>query len=149
MRSISQILLRLLVAIQLMLLFLLVATGPLLPDSVGWLIIELGGISLGLWSFWYMSKRGTFRIKPQADEKTILLTEGPYRYIRHPMYAGILLITLALSFGSSTLPRTIVSIILTSVLLLKIEIEEVILTQYFPQYTAYMKNTKKIFPFIY
>lgn len=132
-----------------MLLFLLMASGPLLPDSVGWLIIELGGICLGLWSFWYMSKRGTFRIKPQADEKTILLTEGPYRYIRHPMYAGILLITLALSFGSPTLLRTIVSIVLTCILLLKIEIEEVILTQYFVTYTEYIKKTKKIIPFIY
>ncbi|MCK9196162.1 MAG: hypothetical protein M0P16_04195, partial [Syntrophales bacterium] len=73
---------------------------------------------------------------------------GPYRFIRHPMYASVLLTIWALIIDRSTLLSLIVGLILMADLMIKMLYEEGILKRHFRDYPAYMERTKRIIPFI-
>jgi protein-S-isoprenylcysteine O-methyltransferase Ste14 len=79
-----------------------------------------------------------------------LVTKGLYRYVRNPIYSGILLMVLgtALSFG--TLGACIGFLIMVLTIWFKLHDEETILTKHFSeQYLAYKKNTKTLIPFVW
>jgi protein-S-isoprenylcysteine O-methyltransferase Ste14 len=77
------------------------AAFPYSPLAFG---LSLGlawaGIGLRWWSFQTLGHYFTFRVMTSADQRVI--TTGPYRYLRHPSYAGILLILtgIGLSYGN-------------------------------------------------
>jgi protein-S-isoprenylcysteine O-methyltransferase Ste14 len=92
------------VFIQFVCLGLIAVTGPLIAHNKLYLVIEVMGILLGMWAVWAM-KIGKFKITPDISRGGRLVTSGPYEYIRHPMYASLLLITLALIFDRFSLYR--------------------------------------------
>src|ERR1700730_4699344 len=57
------------------------------------LVLFLGGISLRLWSFRTLGRYFTFTVQTSSDQPVI--TDGPYRVIRHPSYAGLFLVFMA------------------------------------------------------
>ena len=67
--------------------------------SVVWTLVGGAGYLLILWSLARLGRR--FGIAP-ADRG--LVVSGPYRFIRHPMYTGELLLRLALCTGTSGAP---------------------------------------------
>lgn len=82
-------------------------------------------------------------------EKQHIVQSGPYKYIRHPSYAGIL--TMVLGFGF--MATNWVSLLAITVgmflgLLYRMHVEEQALSQ-LPGYTAYMQQTKRFIPAIY
>lgn len=64
------------------------------------LAILWSGIALRWWSFWALGRYFTFRVMTSADQPVV--TTGPYRFLRHPSYLGILLALfgLALLYGN-------------------------------------------------
>jgi protein-S-isoprenylcysteine O-methyltransferase Ste14 len=62
-------------------------------DWIG-LVLFWGGISLRLWSFRTLGRYFTFTVQTSGDQPVI--TDGPYRLIRHPSYAGLLLVVMAI-----------------------------------------------------
>jgi protein-S-isoprenylcysteine O-methyltransferase Ste14 len=67
------------------------STATIRPAAVaGWVGLGLlwCGISLRFWSFRTLGQYFTFVVQTSADQPVI--TEGPYRTIRHPSYAGLL-----------------------------------------------------------
>ena len=66
---------------------------------VAWTLVGSAGMLLILWSLLHLGRR--FGIAP-ADRG--LVVSGPYRFVRHPMYSGELLLRLALCAGSSGAP---------------------------------------------
>ena len=67
--------------------------------SVVWTLVGGAGYLLILWSLARLGRR--FGIAP-ADRG--LVVSGPYRFIRHPMYTGELLLRLALCAGTTGAP---------------------------------------------
>ena len=61
-------------------------------ESVG-LVLFWSGISLRLWSFHTLGRYFTFTVQTSNDQPVIV--DGPYRVIRHPGYAGLLLVIIA------------------------------------------------------
>jgi protein-S-isoprenylcysteine O-methyltransferase Ste14 len=53
------------------------------------IILIVAGIILREWSIWVLGKYFTARV--QVSEKAKLVTQGPYKYIRHPAYCGYIL----------------------------------------------------------
>jgi len=115
---------------------------------IGSIILIIGGTVLS-YSRYVIGKLGTLIIGVEHDHR--LITSGPYRFIRHPIYAGAT--TLFLGFALSF------SALLSSVLLLnfcvflfekRIREEEKLLVETFgEEYLEYMSHTKKIIPFLY
>ncbi len=58
------------------------------------LTLEAAGIALGIWAVLVM-RIGSFNITPDVKTGGKFVRRGPYRIIRHPMYAAVLLTTFA------------------------------------------------------
>jgi protein-S-isoprenylcysteine O-methyltransferase Ste14 len=77
-----------------------------------------------------------------------LVTSGPYRYIRHPIYAGILLAVLGSAIASSIFWLTIL-VISGTYFIYSAVVEEKIMMEQFPKdYLAYKHKTKMLIPFV-
>ncbi len=88
-----------LVGIQFVLIGLIAFTGPLWPP--GWslrVILAVGGM-VGLWALQVMGLRQV-KVFPEVASHGELIVLGPYRWVRHPMYSSVLLVTLAWTLGS-------------------------------------------------
>jgi len=132
---------------QLILIGALLITGRLLA-APPWIWLELAGLVLVTWAVFTIKPQ---RVNPFPDVRpnAKLMTHGPYRWIRHPMYTGVLLTMLALVLDKLTVERGAIWMILLVNLLMKLNYEETLLTRRFPEYAAYRQRTRKLLPFIY
>jgi protein-S-isoprenylcysteine O-methyltransferase Ste14 len=138
----------LLVLVQLTLAGYILVTGPLLVAGAWDLALEAAGLILGGWAILTMAP-GRFNIIPEVAQRARMVTEGPYRWIRHPMYAALLLITLSLIIHRFSSWRLLSWVLLLLVLRYKWSLEEKLLAERFPDYAPYKKKTKRLVPFMY
>ncbi len=132
---------------SMLLLFLL--SGSWLSQHIIGLLIQITGIFLGIWAIWSM-RSSRLNIAPCVRKGSNLIQNGPYRYLRHPMYLSILLFFSPLLAESPSLLRIISFIALIPGLLIKLNFEEKRLLNHFGlHYSLYMNKTWKFIPFIY
>ena len=84
-----------------------------------------------------------------AKEGHELVTSGPYRYVRHPMYAGGLVAAIgsAIVGGGAWIFLTV---ILGALFLWRVGAEDKLLAQQFPnEYPEYKKRTKALIPLVW
>jgi protein-S-isoprenylcysteine O-methyltransferase Ste14 len=137
-----------LVGIQFVLIGVIAFTGALWPP--GWSlrgILAVGGV-LGLWAFQVMGLRQV-KIFPEVASHGKLIVLGPYRWVRHPMYTSVLLVTLAWTLGNPLPNRIMLWVALLMTLLVKLRYEERLLMERFPEYDAYRRQTKRLIPFVW
>lgn len=137
-----------LVVIQFGALLALALTGPIVARHPVMLAVELAALALALWAIVTMRLRHV-NVLPDVRPDSRLVRQGPYRWIRHPMYASILLGALALTLDESTPLRWLIYTVLLVNLLVKLHYEERLLAAAFPLYTAYQEVSKRLIPFIY
>ena len=136
-----------LVGIQFACLGLIVMTGPILASSWIFLGLELLGLALGLWAVVAMNLRN-LHVLPEVHPDSTLVIHGPYRYIRHPMYTTLLLVTLALVLDAYSLERLLMWMLLLGDLWIKLRYEEQLLTLHFQDYQEYQQRTKRLIPYL-
>jgi len=136
------------VLIQFGALGLIAITGPLIPLNIWLLAIELAGIFLGIWAVFAMGI-GNFNITPDVKRDSALVTAGPYKLIRHPMYSALLLTALPLVINSFSMFRLMVWILLLVDLLFKLSYEEGLLKKKHPDYSKYMETSDRLIPFLF
>lgn len=137
-----------LVATQFTCLGMIALTGPLIPGNYALLAVQLAGLGLGLWAVFSM-RIGHFNIFPQPLAWSRLVVSGPYKYIRHPMYLALLLVTLPLIIDTFSFFRLGVWLILLADLLLKLFFEEKLLLDKLEGYETYTRNSSRLFPFLF
>ncbi|MEF9943576.1 MAG: isoprenylcysteine carboxylmethyltransferase family protein [Burkholderiaceae bacterium] len=140
-----------LVGLQFALLAVILASTAPSAIARGWVfalpLFALGTV-LGLWALGY-NKIGNFNIRPEVRDGAELVTRGPYRRLRHPMYTALLLMAAGLVAIDPRLARMALFGALFLVLDTKARREEVLLTARFPQYLAYKTKAARFFPGIY
>ena len=122
-----------------------------LPDS-----IRIAGFIVGVYGIWWFYRihrtlGDNWSPVLEIRREHTLITGGPYRYVRHPMYSDMLLwlVSFALVSANWFYALTVSTglIILFSV---RIPDEEKLMMEHFgEQYRAYMKRTKRLIPFIF
>ena len=122
--------------------------GPWLAHHWGFLFLEFMGIALGVWALLTMSLR-SLNVFPDVKPRSVLITHGPYRVIRHPMYTALLLVTLALVLDRWSLDRLGIWLLLLVDLIVKLSYEETLLARYFEDYQEYQRRTTRLVPFLF
>jgi protein-S-isoprenylcysteine O-methyltransferase Ste14 len=121
---------------------------PFSPRQILSWILLFGSTVLVIQGFYLIKSRGA----PRGDfeDTTQLITNGIYRYIRHPLYASLLLLGAGVYFkqptwiGTVLLGLTLLGIFLTA----NIE-EQHNLERFGEEYREYMEKTNRFIPFIY
>lgn len=137
-----------LVAIQFICLGLLIVSGPILPPQPALALLAVSGLLLGVWGVLAMGI-GRVNVLPDPRPDAQLVARGPYKLIRHPMYAGLLLFGLALVLAAPIWWRWLIWAALLIDLVLKLTYEERLLTERFPAYAAYRRRTWRLVPWVY
>lgn len=126
----------------------LAATGPWKAQRIDFQIWELSGLFLALAGLVGLSWH-SFSIFPEPKAHGRFVQSGVYAIIRHPMYAGILVICVTLVWEFWSWPRGAVALLLLVVFVLKILLEEKYMEVRFPGYTIYQKRTNRLIPFLW
>lgn len=91
-------------------------------------------------------KSSRISIQPEVREDAELVTDGPYRWVRHPMYSALLLMTVGFLASDVATWRCVVATVLVGVLLVKSRVEETGLRHHFANYPSYQKRTGRFIP---
>lgn len=112
-------------------------------------VVILLGYALGTWAL--MANRffsGVVRI--QTDRGHQVVTTGPYRFIRHPGYAGVLWTYFALPLFLDSLWAFIPAVLTLAASILRTALEDTTLQAELPGYKEYAQRTKyRLFPGIW
>ncbi|MCK5856416.1 MAG: isoprenylcysteine carboxylmethyltransferase family protein [Bacteroidales bacterium] len=121
---------------------------PYIANGLLWQILELVGVILGVWAIMVM-KKSKINIAPQPRANAYLVTNGPYRLIRHPMYMAIILTLTPLMATHYDQSRMIILGVLFINLIFKLLFEEGLLKEYFDGYSQYMKKSWRLIPLVF
>ena len=116
--------------------------------GIGLAVIWIG-IGLRWWSFRSLGRYFTFEVVTSADQPVI--TTGPYGLVRHPSYAGLLLIFVGGGLMEANWLSLAALILLPFAgLAYRIRVEEAALSAMLGEaYQAYADNHKRIVPFVW
>ncbi len=106
------------------------------------------GTALGVWTV-SANRPGNFNIRPELKRGARLITNGPYRWIRHPMYSAMLLGMAAFVIADTSAARLALYFALIVVLAIKASREEGYLRAAFPEYATYAARTRRFVPMIW
>ena len=81
--------------------------------------------------------------------KGLLITTGPYPWLRHPIYAALIYFFSACIISYPVLDSIVAMIIICIALIVRMFIEERFLLSTYHEYAQYSKTTKRIFPFVF
>jgi protein-S-isoprenylcysteine O-methyltransferase Ste14 len=137
-----------LVILQMLALFYLAISAPLLARKLGYLLWELAGILIVISGLIGLNWK-SFSVFPEPRPDGKLVTTGIYAFIRHPMYAGLLAITSVLVLDYPSWPRALALLILTIVFLIKIQKEERWLAIQYSESKDWRNKTDRLIPFLW
>ncbi len=106
------------------------------------------GIILALWAYYNMGSK-VYSPFPEPRKSSKIIEGGPYKYIRHPMYTGLLLISIVLFLSRANFLSFFILVLFFYVLNEKAQLEEKFLTKLHSQYAEYVSKTKMFVPFLY
>lgn len=137
---------------QFLLLILLVLSpgdkagyGPI--DAVfailGYLVMVAGTVLL------VVAARGLGRsltAHPSPRDRSQLVTDGLYHYVRHPIYSALMMLALGVTLQSGPYPQVVAFAALVLLLNFKARFEEQQLLERYPDYADYAARTPRFIP---
>ena len=120
--------------------------GIVVAQIVG-VVVAVGGAAVSLWAVVYHGSRLSPFPRPVDGQQ--LIDGGPYRYVRHPMYSGIIAFTLGVGLAYAN-PATLLSTVAFTVFFMaKTGHEEDHLIELVPGYTQYRSAVPwRLIPFL-
>ena len=112
------------------------------------LIIGLQALACALMLWARMTFRGRSFHAGADPTAGGLVTGGPYRYLRHPIYSAILLFVWAGVIAQGGTVSILTAIVITAALAVRMGAEEALVAEAYPEYAEYAHRTKRIIPFV-
>jgi protein-S-isoprenylcysteine O-methyltransferase Ste14 len=78
-----------------------------------------------------------------------LVTGGPYRYLRHPIYSAVLYFLWAGIAAHPSPTHMLVALLASALLGVRMFAEEQLLLEEYPEYADYARRTSRVLPFIF
>ncbi|HWD75663.1 MAG TPA: isoprenylcysteine carboxylmethyltransferase family protein, partial [Solirubrobacteraceae bacterium] len=114
-------------------------------EGVG-VILFVSGLGLAVWARIHLGRNWGMPMTEKDEPE--LVTSGPYRFIRHPIYSGILLAILGTALATD-LYWLIVFGVSSVYFVYSATVEERLMTTSFPTaYPGYRAKTKMLIPFV-
>lgn len=125
---------------------------PLIPHGPGpslvAVLLAVAGLVITLWARVVLGRNWSGSITHKENHE--LVEGGPYRFVRHPIYTGMLLMVAGTAVARGTADAAASIALFAAVHIWKLSQEEALMTRYFPDsYPAYRERTKALIPFLY
>ncbi len=124
----------------------LLLSKALIASNIPAAIVQLGAVALMIWARIVFGRR-SFHAGANPTEGG-LVTRGPYRVLRHPIYAAVLYFFWAGVCDHLSALNVLFALVATAGLAIRILAEERLLTGRYPEYREYAARTKRILPYI-
>jgi protein-S-isoprenylcysteine O-methyltransferase Ste14 len=119
----------------------------LVADGAPGIAIQVGAVALMVWARWTFGRR-SFHAGANPTEGG-LVTTGPYRFLRHPIYTAVLLFVWAGVLTHLSLLSLTLGTIATAATAVRMIAEERLVLLRYPEYRQYAERTKRVIPFIF
>ena len=123
------------------------ASGSLLGNGTVTVAVQAAAVLLMIWA------RVTFGMRSfhAAANPTAggIVTKGPYRFIRHPIYAAIFYFLFAGAVAHPSFATVSVVLLAVALLFVRMHSEERLLLEQYPEYRSYAARTSRILPGIF
>ncbi len=109
-------------------------------------ILVLSGLGFAVWARIYLGRNWGMPMTRKDEPE--LVTSGPYRFVRHPIYSGILLAVLGTSLATN-IYWLIAFALLAVYFVYSAQVEEKLMASSFPEaYASYRAHTKMLIPLV-
>ena len=116
-----------------------------LPYCLG-LLVLVAGLAFSVWARVHLG--GNWSGNVTVKEGHELIRTGPYRYVRHPIYTGILTGVLGTAICAGTLRAALGLAMIAAAFIVKLRAEERFMRETFPgQYEKYREEVPALIPF--
>ncbi|AAM31604.1 hypothetical protein MM_1908 [Methanosarcina mazei Go1] len=109
--------------------------------------LAVSGTILRAWGIWTLGKY--FSVHIEIKDRHELIESGPYRFIRHPAYAGNLLQAVGIPLILNAYYSLSISAVLVFLFLYRLKLEEETLLREVNGYKDYVKRTYRLVPKIW
>jgi protein-S-isoprenylcysteine O-methyltransferase Ste14 len=134
------------------LLFVMLVTAGLDAGRYQWSSTPHGIRVLGWMGFtaaavliWRVMSENTFSssmVRIQADRGHKVVTTGPYRYVRHPMYVGVIVLLLSIPLVLGSWWATLPAVLIVILFVVRTVLEERTLKEHLHGYPDYMEHVR-------
>ena len=111
-------------------------------------IFTVLGLALAIWARIFLGRNWSSYVTYKKEHE--LVTSGPYRFIRHPIYSGIFLMLLGTFIYYGNLFVFLIFALAAIMFVLRMSREEKIMAEFFGEkYINYIKSSKRLIPWVY
>ena len=128
-------------------ILLLYFTGGLFVYDPVVITLQVVAAALMLWARITFGGR-SFHLTAEPTEGG-LVTTGPYRFVRHPIYSAVLLFAWSGLLGNFSLLNLCFDLVLLAGTFARIMCEEHLVRIQYPEYNQYAGKTKRLIPFLF
>ena len=128
-------------------IFALVVTKTIVSTFLPAIIAQVAAFALMLWARYTFGRRSFHLIADPTDGG--LVTTGPYRFVRHPIYTAVCIFVWAALLGSPSIQTLLFAALVTTGAIMRVFCEEHLLAQQYPEYKTYSRNTKRMIPYVF
>lgn len=116
------------------------------PQWLGWTAMALtfGGLFVAVFGIFGLGPSLT--ANPVPKKQSELKTGGLYARVRHPIYSGLMVMSVGLTISSQSLVSLIACILLFVLFMIKARFEEKLLLAAYPAYSAYAARVGRFIP---
>ncbi len=125
----------------------LIATRSLLSPAPVVIAVQAAALALMVWARLTFGRR-SFHATAAPTEGD-LVTSGPYRWVRHPIYTAVALFAVAGALARPTVASAGLAAAVVAGAVVRMLAEERVLRRRFPEYAAYARRTRRMIPFLF
>jgi protein-S-isoprenylcysteine O-methyltransferase Ste14 len=123
----------------------------IVPDGIGFtligLLVTIAGLAFAIWARVHLGKNWSGM--PTIRQDHTITRTGPYRFVRHPIYSGILLGLTGTAMGIGYLVIFFCVILVFGLFVIKFRMEEKFLLEEFgEEYARYKREVKALIPYV-